>query len=223
MSKLNTTVDNIELKTNRVTGTVPSANWTDSQYPSAKALYNAYNKLLNIQHPVGSILTTATNTNPSKTLGGTWTLIDKAFRNSYIVLDSGNWTKGTAELITTTDASTVALVDHMINIRLKVQPNVELTDSDSVLGTLKFDELGVERLHYSILYATAQSDGGQCQVNYSFAHDTGVLTAHDAINLADGSHSMAAGQFFFVNITEAIPYSLMLDEFCDKFYWKRTA
>jgi hypothetical protein len=150
-------------------------------------------------------------------------LVDKAFRNTYITLNSGHWTKGSADLVYTTDASTVALIDHTINIRLKIQPSVDLTDSDSVLGTLKFADLGIERLHYSILYGTAQSDGGQCQVNYSVAHDTGVITSHDAINIVEGTHVMEAGQFFFVNVTEAIPYSLMLDDFCDKFYWKRTA
>lgn len=223
MPKLNTTIDNIELKSNKVTASVPSSAWTDAQYPSAKALYNAYTKLLNAMHPIGSIITTSTNTNPSSTLGGTWTLADKAFRSEYVVLDGSQWTKANADLICTTEASTAARVDHTINIRLKIQPTVNLTDSDFKLGTLNLPALGVERLHYSILYGTAQSDGGQCQVSYSVDYNTGVITSHDAINLSDGSHSMEAGQFFFIEINTAIPHGLMIEDFCDKFYWKRTA
>ena len=37
------------------------------------------NNNFDVMHPVGSILITSTNTNPSSELGGTWELIDKEF------------------------------------------------------------------------------------------------------------------------------------------------
>lgn len=219
MPKLDTTIDKLERTTNKVTGTVPSSSWTDTQYPSAKTLYNTYSNLINLMHPVGSILTTSTNTNPSATIGGTWDLVDKAFKSDYITLDPVYWTNTNAEL---NDTSTVSLVDHSINIRLKITPSVQLTDSTVELGTLVIGSLGVLNLPYSILNAVAQSDGGQCTICYNFAYDTGKLTVFDVINI-DGTHTMEAGQSFYVNIQEDIPYNLMTDDFCDKFYWKRTA
>ena len=46
MPKLNVTVDQIELTTNKVFGT-PQEDWTDEQYPSAKTLYDAIASLAN--------------------------------------------------------------------------------------------------------------------------------------------------------------------------------
>ena len=224
MPKLDTTITNLERKTNKVTGSVPSAAWTDTQYPSAKALYNAYSKLVNIAHPVGSILTTSTNTNPSSTLGGTWELIDKAFKTDYITLNSSYWTSKNATLDNATSGltSTVSLTDHSINIRLKLNVTTALSDTEVELGTLKLNSIGISRLPYSIFYGVAQSDGGQCVINYSVAYETGTVSVYDVINI-DGTHSMDSGQYFFINVQEDIPYDLMLDSFCDKFYWKRTA
>lgn len=226
MPKLNTTTDNLELKSNKVTAATPSASWTDAQYPSAKALYNAYNKsdakLLDIAHPVGSIMITTTNDNPSATVGGSWSMIDKGFKNTYTVLSSANWTKTNADLIYTTEASTATLIDHNVNIRLKVQPTVPLTDSDVVLGTLKLSTLGINRLQSSILYATTQSDGGQCSIVYSVEHDTGKILVHDVLNV-DGTHTMPASENFFININQDISGGMMQEDSCDKFYWKRTA
>ena len=116
MSKLNATTNQIELNTNKVTSTTPSSGWTDTQYPSAKALYSAYtglnesitkvetrcanletsySKVLNIAHPIGSIMITSTNTSPASSVGGTWQLIDKGFASvnatgtNYFTVGSG--------------------------------------------------------------------------------------------------------------------------------------
>ena len=56
MPKLNTTIDNLEWKSNKVTAANPSSSWTDTQYPSAKALYNAYNKLINIAEIIANLI-----------------------------------------------------------------------------------------------------------------------------------------------------------------------
>ncbi len=219
MPKLNTTIDNLELKSNKIISTSPITpnNWTDDQYPSAKTL-------LNIAHPVGSILTTATRTNPSVTLGGTWEFVDKTFKNAYIPLDSSCWTSNNSELVLTTEqgdsaACIATLVDHNVHIRLKLRTTVQLTDTDTTLGALDLSALGINRLLYTAFSKVALSDGGQCTISYSM-NNTGTVISHDVLNV-DGTHIMAADQFFYVDITEMVTSSLMLDEFCDKFYWKR--
>lgn len=228
MPKLDTTIDNLERKSNKVIGTTPSANWTDAQYPSAKTLYSTYTTLLDLMHPVDSILTTATNTNPSATLGGTWELVDKEFRVNQLKLDSSYWTNTNATLLTggstDDDASICSWTGHSIFIRLGIYPTIELTDATLSMGKLNLPALGITSLPYSTRFGVTSSDAGNCYINYSFLRDTGELIVFDAINV-DGAHSMTVGteRYFYVHIQEEIPYTLMNDDFCDKFYWKRTA
>ena len=226
MPKLNTTIDNLEWKSNKVTGVTPSEDWTDAQYPSAKALYNAYNTLLNNIYPIGCIMTTATNKNPSETLGGTWELVDKTLRARQVKLDSTYWTAANATLGvggSGSDAeSSCSFGDHGVNLRLRIITSTALDDTDGVvMGTLNLEKLGIIHLHYATLFDIATSDGGQCTVNYCFDIN-GTLRVYDVQNI-DGTHTMESGRYFYVDIKEEIPHTLMVDSFCDKFYWKRTA
>ena len=216
MPKLNTTVDNIELKSNKLlsSATITSSTLTDAKYPSAKAV-------LNITHPVGSILTTSTNTNPAATIGGSWELIDKAFKNSYVDVglnESTYWTNTNAGLV---QYSNVMLVDHNIAIRLNLSLEKDLSDSTTVLGKLNLPLCGISELSYAVLSDVAISDGGNCTINFKMAQD-GEISVMEVLNL-DDTHSMASNQTFYLNIVQPIMYTKMLDSFCDKFYWKRTA
>lgn len=219
MPKLETTVDNLEWKSNKIisTSTIAPDAWTDTQYLSAKAL-------LNVTHPIGSILTTATRVNPSTTIGGTWELVDKAFKNAYINLDDSYWTSTNSSLVLTTEqgdssACIATLVDHTVHIRLKLKPIVSLTDSDTTLGTINLSKIGLNNLLYTVFSKVAMSDGGQCTISYS-VNNAGTVITHDVLNV-NGTHTMAADQFFYVDICETVTSSMMMDDFCNKFYWKR--
>lgn len=221
MPKLNTTVDNLELKSNKISSTseIAPKDWTDAHYPSAKTL-------LNIAHPIGSVLTTSTNINPADTLGGTWELIDKAFKNTYLKLDSTYWTSANSESVLTTEqgdegACMVSLVDHTIHIRLKLKSSEQLTDADVNLGKLTLSRVGVNSLLYTAFSQVALCDGGDCTLSYSM-NNSGELIVHDVLNV-NGTHTMAANKFFYVDVTQTVTIDKMLDNFCDKFYWKRTA
>ena len=217
MPKLNTTIDNIELKNNKIISTnpVPPTEWTDAQYPSAKTL-------LNIAHPIGSVLVTATENNPASIVGGTWELIDKTFRYQYITLDSTFWTGTNASIYPTSTAASVILSDHMFSLKLAVQVNIPINDDNSVpLGTLALRSCGIEKLPQHIMYAPAVSDEGNCTIAYYVGTD-GQIELYEAINI-DGTHSMTSGSVFYVYLNQPISHENMLDGFCDKFYWKRIA
>jgi hypothetical protein len=218
MAKLDTTIDNLERKSNKVLGTVPSPDWTDAQYPSAKTLYNTYNNLLDLMHPVGSILTTTSNKSPASTLGGEWSLVDKAFKATYLTLNSSHWTNTTASL---GDYSNILLNDHTIAFRLNFKTTAAISDETATLGTLALPLCGVNQLSYAVFYHTAISDGGNC-VMACRMDQAGVISLHEVINV-DGSHSMVSGADFFIHLVVPVRYTDMLDDFCDKFYWKRTA
>ena len=221
MPKLDTTIDNLERKTNKVTGTVPSASWTDTQYPSAKTLYNSYNSLLNmlnLVHPIGSILTTSTSTNPAASVGGTWELIDKGFKDTYITLDETYWTHTSADI---GEYSNILLNDHTISMRLNLKNTVALTDSSIALGKLALTSCGVNSLSYALFYGVAIADNGNSTVAYRIDQD-GRISTQDVLNI-DDTHNLPVGSNFYLLVTQAVRHTNMLDEFCDKFYWKRTA
>ena len=216
MPKLNTTVDNLELKSNKVTGTAPSASWTDTQYPSAKALYNAYTKLFNSMHPVGSVLITSTNTSPADSIGGTWKLVDKGFTSSNTT-NAEYFTAGTS---VSNEAVWVTRADHMMRIRLNVTINAEVTDTTGLtIGTFNYEKLGITRLPANFVGSVTYSDGANCGISWNLNEVTGALLLTDVFDLS----TLASGNAFCIDISFPLVCDQMLDSVCNKFYWSRTA
>jgi hypothetical protein len=90
MAQLNTTVENIQLKENMIIAGAAATAWeSDSKYPSAKAVADKISAIApgKIEHPVGSVLITSTNTNPSASVGGTWELIDKEYNTKLSAIE----------------------------------------------------------------------------------------------------------------------------------------
>lgn len=216
MPKLNTTVDNIELKSNKIisTNTASPDTWTDAQYLSAKAL-------LNIAHPIGSILITETNTNPESTLGGTWELVDKAFEKWHKTLDPSFWTAKNANLLT--DNSSVTLIDHMLCLRMNFTSTAALNDDPQDIGTIDLQKCGIvaDGLSHDIMFDPIISDNGNCIMNFRMSKK-GVVSIHEVLNI-NNTHIMDIGSNFYINILQPIDYEKMENSFCDKFYWKRLA
>ena len=218
MPQLNAIVENIELKTNKESSAniANAANWTDDTYPSAKALYD-------IAHPINSIYTTSDQyENPSDKFGGTWELIDKAFKGTFIKLDNtvdNYWTSTNTTLHNTSNA---LLIDHMIHLRVYVYTTVDInTDTDVVLGKLDLSKCGVTSFSSATYRHPAVSDVGNCVINYTLENN-GTITIHDVLNV-NGTHSVPAGMDIIFNIILPVGYDRMNSALCDKFYWKRTA
>jgi hypothetical protein len=220
MPKLNATIDQIELKPNKVIGNLPSYTWTDEQYPSAKTLYGTYCSLVDFAHPIGSILITSTNANPGPYIGCSWELIDKGFADISGYLNASHFTASGASLVDAS-SSLFLLKDHMISLRLNLINNVALSDSTIDLGFLNLNALGITSLAYTVVSDVTSSDGGQCTIGYSVGTN-GHITATDVLTVG-GGHSLAAGNTFSIHINQAISHPEMLDAYCNKFYWKRVA
>jgi hypothetical protein len=215
MPKLETTIDNLELKSNKIISTDSRSpdDWTDTEYPSAKTL-------LDIAHPVGSVITTDSNINPSERLGGTWTLVDKAFRGKLVSLSATNaWTATNATLHSSSNA---LLIDHMIHLRIYVNTKIDLNnDTDIVLGKLNLPACGITSFSSATYRQPAISEIGNCTINYTIDFD-GTITVHDVLSVS-GNHTAPSGMDVLFNVLFPVGYDRMLDEFCDRFYWKRTA
>lgn len=218
MAKLNTYVENIQLKSNLVDAAKPSASWTASQYPSAKALRDAYTNV----HPIGSVICMSTNTNPEDTLGyGTWTLVDKEFTPQYKYISNNvGWTAANGSV--GTNYSAAYLAGHNVNMRLQITVTAATSDSDLLLGTLDPSVFGLTGIPHQKAHVTFFVDGGQTLGAISI--DTnGKVTLNETVNVSTGEHSMDITYPLNLHTEYTAFPSNMLDSFCNKFYFKRTA
>ena len=207
MPKLSTTVDNLELKTNKVFGSVPSADWTDTQYPSAKTLYNAYTKLLNITHPIGSILITNTNDKPDNVVGGEWQLIDKGFKEKAATLDPGCWISNSKASLHTYGIFTT-LSGNTVSIRIHLKLSEQVTDAaeNIAIGKVDVEACGISRFEFATIGIATISDSGNCTVSYNINPD-GTIVICDVIR-ADGTHTIAADSDFTCRLCSQLDKSL---------------
>lgn len=87
MSKLSSSINSIELKSNKtITSTLPSSTWTDEQYPDAVSLKNFKDNIINELYPVGYLYKTTSSTFNPSTAGwkGTWTLVDSSYDTRHV-------------------------------------------------------------------------------------------------------------------------------------------
>lgn len=170
--------------------------------------------------PIGAVVVTSTNTNPSSEYGGTWKLIDKEFKSQYVWENAerdGYWTPSNN---VTSSSFTFAKIGHEITFRLTFTPDAALSDSDCIIGTINLNKLGISRLTQSINQLVGGSDVANCVFLCNLVHSTGEIKVVETIYKSSTSPTIGASHIQF---TMPIYYSYMLDSACDKFYWKRTA
>lgn len=217
-------IANLEKKSNRVNSAVTGieSTWTDTQLATAGALKNIHKdinqRIANI-HPIGSVLCMSTNTNPGSLIGGSWTLIDKSFAHKIITLSASDWTASNA----TFSAGSIILYGKEVVISLSLIPGT-LSDSTITLGTLKLANHGIDTLCFTVSRKKEQCDGGANTMVIN-ASNTGVYTCYDSLNWQTGDHTnREPGQHAFVSNTyNSLLPADMPDQYCNKFYFKRTA
>ena len=171
---------------------------------------------LDMVHPVNSCITMATNTNPSSTLGGSWTLIDKKF--------SPSATTVTATLINAS-AATVYYIrsGNSLRLRIAVTNKAAINDTTTDLISWKWADMGIAGVHVSP-YLVGYSDGGECIIEAAISSTDGVGTLQtlDIVPVADGNTWAASNSARF-DICMPIGQGNMLDAACNQFIFKRTA
>lgn len=168
--------------------------------------------------PKGGIYVSSTNENPSSKFGGTWELIGK----DYIDL-SGNFKDWfTASSNVTLNNFYVVRSKNNFKIRMSFVNKVALADSTIELGTLNYTNMGVDNIGITYYGLLGVSDGGNGVSQITLDYATGKMTSVDVI-VKGGGTSIAAGNTFQLLLDISVKGDYMLDEACDKFYWKRTA
>lgn len=183
------------------------------EYPIQLNANSCYRNNEIATYPIGSIYVSNTNENPGSKLGGTWELVDKEFSNIYTSSigfePSSNIKNATAAF---------SRSGHTIILNLAFTTNTELTDTTVLLGTINYEEIGVSRLT-SNSRAVGFCDSGNSVLMLVAHYSSGELNCVDVV----GSSSVAQDLTCYATFPFQFVSDYMLDEACDKFYWKRTA
>ena len=173
---------------------------------------------------VGNVLITSTNENPSTYLGGSWELIDKEYKSAFIYGDKSNdyYDKTMVTIddkyYTNNNGIDIVRAGHTITIRLNISLNYEiLPDENLAIGFLHFSNLGCKKLAVKNLPSLAFNDGTGNGAFWYIDANEGYLNIIEDLR---GKGFVKGNELnFYVELN--IPYQYMLDDFCDKFYWKR--
>lgn len=169
--------------------------------------------------PVGSVIMTATNTNPSATYGGTWSLIDKFFSE----YNSNNTSLVTA-VNCTVSSLIVARSSQNVLLRAQVTTTAALGESTVNLMTIPYSLFGIDGF-YS-WYGIAWSDDGNGIAMLEGVANSGTQTVTvrcvDVVSKTSGG-TIASGSSLYIYIQPMVRQGNMLDTACNKFLWRRTA
>lgn len=175
--------------------------------------------ILKTAFPVGSEYVMSENKNPADVLGfGTWELVGKGFKDAQGSSASSFFTEDT----TNTDTCTVYYrrSGNTMWLKFALKTLVAAAETNLTFGTLKLSELGVANIA-STTWHTFPFCGENGIVLCSLTA-AGKLTSVDVVIKGSGT-SVAAASTIYGQYTLVLRAEDMMDSFCDKFYWKRTA
>lgn len=176
-----------------------------------------------VSYEIGDIYITTTNTNPNSRLGGTWELIDKHFKEWAYYSSNVN---EIAEYVTPHSNATpyafgIIRSEHSVYVRYYFRNQVQLSDNETKIGILKFEKFGINNgLYFGIYDISAGSEEGIALMNISSS--SGEMYCSDIIAKDYRSYIPINTQIRF-EVEARTPVYYMLDEHCDKFFWKKIA
>lgn len=165
---------------------------------------------------VNSVVITATTASPN--YDGTWVRVDKSFTNTSIADDGVNWDSTN----TSNGNSLVIRKDKSVQIRLHWLSKIFMDDdTPKRICTIPYSTLGITAIND--IHVLGYSDGDNCIGMFSVLSDPNnslvTVEKQDAIHKG-GEYK---GNAWEVIIDLMFSASVMRDNACDKFYWKRTA
>lgn len=189
----------------------------------ASGTWSAWEKLLvendamAIAYPVGSTyIADDASTDPAELYGGTWELYDKEFAPAY----TNDSTLFTASSNVASYSLACIRGGHSIFLAASFSLKAEASETAVDLGTFNFAKLGITSQIYGIGNTIGGSDAGNCVVVFSM-NTSGQVSLTDVVGKNSGT--IAANSAFRFLYETPLHHTYMLDSFCNKFYWRRTA
>jgi hypothetical protein len=109
--------------------------------------------------------------------------------------------------------------EHSVYIRYYFRNQVQLSDTETRIGYLKFEKFGINNeLYLGIYDISAGSESGIALMNVSAS--TGEIYCSDVV-IKGSSTSIATNTQIRFEVEARLPKEYMLDTHCDKFFWKR--
>lgn len=252
MAQLNASASQIQLTTNMITSGDTSTTWSDTKYPSAKAVADKIATITPVTtYPIGSVIMThkelttsetSAAANPATLLGlpGNWILIDKTFKSASVTLGKDPSTPtSTAGSTTSIVSETITYNDHSLLLQMDIQVRSSSTITAGIgqdpvllasLSISNYGNYGVTKLSpgivHNIAFATPSDLKASSVICYSIDGE-GKLLLNDILNDGTGSgnasRQLAGGTHIYINTVIPTSYTDMKDTYCDKFYWKRVS
>lgn len=191
-----------------------------------ESIENTATEIKSLIYPVGSVyIADSVNINPATIFGGEWELFDKEFESSSGDLDASNFElqNGTTFFKTSDTNTGISFVreGHNLRFRINVTLGTDLGDSKvNILRVKDFSLLGISGFDYNFYNTLSGCDGSNAVLIANFENN-GWLGTTDVVGQNSGTAKSGGVAFF--DITIPVKYSQMLDEYCDKFYWRRIA
>ena len=177
-----------------------------------------------IAYDIGDVYITSTPENPQERLGGTWELIDKGFRVEQFAYSGEDISNFVTIENNSVDISqfVVRRIGHNVDIRIEMSTLIALADTAVDLMTINVNALGIKGFSYTKYGQLIGSDGGNGFVNLTI-YDYGKVTSVDVLVRGDAPGTLPAGSSPRFYYSQEVTASNMLDDYCNQFYWKRTA
>lgn len=168
-------------------------------------------------HPVGSVVVTDTNTNPSSTFGGSWTLIDKEFKSKSLTSGAA-WQTGSGQ------SYRIQIKGEEIWFHASFTSTIQFADTDIPLVHIPLATIGLTDMNSSEALGYSDTGGGILMLQVQKLNSTTIrISSLDVVSHNSNPGIMPSNMTIRIDCPIRFEPGFMLDSFCDRFFWKRTA
>lgn len=173
-------------------------------------------------YPVGSLYVTSTPENPATYLGGTWELYDKHLKTNYLSTEKGDRLVATRYTVNASSCDVYLTAhDHTAEIRVDVTLAKSMDATNLEFAELNFRSMGFHKIRNTV-YSVGAADAAGGIAAMELSYDTGLVTGYDVFPKGTKT-TLPSGSKVRGVFTCTVDSKWMLNDFCDKFFWKKTS
>lgn len=172
-------------------------------------------------NPFDYLFITSKNENPKDSIGGEWSLVNKEFSSLVDTIE-----ENFSDYYTDSDYATcygIAFVRNanQITIRISLRTLLDVGETNVSLGKINLEKFGLTKLPLTKFGMVASSDSANSILIYNVL-TTGEINAIDVVGKGE-TNTISSGTTISIEISSAMNMGYMIDDFCNRFIWKRTS